>query len=176
MSHICMIGVHTSQGASASRKMLNFTGSEKMDIIVQLFQGGSVGDMLEEDAEAGLAERLVDASDVHLNDANSMSHHNASPGSREHHVSCLYSGSSLRSGARGGGMAGGAGVLGGTGVVSSPRTQSSGRSCSVADPEMADAQVGVAGCCRVLQGCSVIPPSNGRRADVLLCSGCCRVV
>ena len=146
MSHIYMIGVHTSQGASASRKMLNYTGSEKMDIIVQLFQGGSVGDMLEEDAEAGLAERLVDASDVHFNDTNSTSRHNASHGSREHRASSLYPGSSLRSGARGVGMAGGAGVLGGTGVVSSPRTQSSGRSCSVADPEMADAQV----CCSAL--------------------------
>jgi len=62
----------SSQSSSSSdgetgkvRATLHFTGSEKMDRIVELLQGGALNDMEDEDAEAGLAERLAEESDAH---------------------------------------------------------------------------------------------------------------
>ena len=51
---------------SELKRILNYTGSDKMNRIVELFQGGSVRDMVEEDAEAGLAERLAGESGAHV--------------------------------------------------------------------------------------------------------------
>jgi len=99
-----------AEKASAARKMLNFTGSDNMDIIVQLFQGGTVGDMLEEDAEAGLAERLAGESDMQVA-------HDAA------HPSSLNNSGSFRSGP----------------ASPSTQTSVRSRN-SLSDPEMADAQ------------------------------------
>ena len=55
------------------RGMLHFTGSEKMDRIVELFQGGTLNDMVEGDADAGLAERLVEECDAQGKQDSSLS-------------------------------------------------------------------------------------------------------
>lgn len=55
------------------RGRLHFTGSEKMDRIIEMLQGGTTTDMVEEDGDAGLAERLVEESDAQVKQDSSQS-------------------------------------------------------------------------------------------------------
>ena len=52
-----------NKSEAGARKRLEW-GAGKMDRMVELFSGGSVRDMLEDDAEAGLAERLAGQTNV----------------------------------------------------------------------------------------------------------------